>query len=264
MSKSEGTITVHDRRNGQIFDEQVYGEEALRWVYESRLGRFLETTILSQPWVSAVMGAYHDSVLSSGKIHSFTKRYGIRMEEFEAGPFKSFNEFFIRRFVAGSRPFAPAPALAAFAEGRYFAWEKTNESTAVPVKNALLSPKALLGDAVSDEEAGRFSGGPLLLARLCPTDYHRFHFPDSGRWISCRRISGRLHSVNPVALAQRPRTFLDNERQVSLLDCDSLGLVAYIEVGALGVGKIVQSRVSAGRFERGEEKGYFLFGGSTV
>ena len=174
------------------------------------------------------------------------------------------SEFFIRRFRPGARPTAPAPKMAAFAEARYFAWSETNDSTALPVKGARLSPRQLLAGGVTDEQAARLAGGPLLLARLCPTDYHRFHFPDSGTWLSCRRVPGRLHSVNPVALEARPRTFLEIERQVSVLDCDALGLLAFVEVGALGVGRIVQSREARGRFERGEEKGYFLFGGSTV
>lgn len=264
MEHPKTGISVRDRRTGVLFQEQVYGEEALHWVYGTRLGRALERTILSKRPISSLMGAYHDSRWSTSKVAAFIKQYGIRMEEFESGPFENFNEFFIRKFVPGARPFAEAPKLAAFSEGRYFAWENASESTVVPVKNALLSPRELLSDTVSDEQARRLDGGPLLLARLCPTDYHRFHFPDSGRWLSCRRVSGRLHSVNPVALSIRPRTFLDNERQISVLECDSLGLMAYVEVGALGVGKIVQSRISSGRFERGEEKGYFLFGGSTV
>jgi phosphatidylserine decarboxylase len=257
-------IQVRDRLHDRLFEEQVFGEGALRWTYGTRLGRALEKALLSRRLISTLMGAFQDSASSTGRIPSFIEQYGIRMEEFESGPFSSFNDFFIRKFKPGAREFAPAPALAAFAEARYYAWESTDDSTCLPVKGALLCPRQLLGNALSYEQSRRLSGGPLLLARLCPTDYHRFHFPDSGTWLSCRRVAGRLHSVNPVALEARPRTFLDNERQVSILECDSLGLLAFIEVGALGVGKIIQSRDVRGRFDRGEEKGYFLFGGSTV
>jgi phosphatidylserine decarboxylase len=263
MSPSS-VIQVRDRRSDHVFHEQVYGEGALRWIYRTRIGRVLEKVILSRRFVSQLMGAYQDMPSSTGRIASFIQQYGIHMKEFEPGPFGSFNEFFIRKFKTGAREVAPAPAMAAFAEARYFAWASTDDSTCLPVKGALLCPRQLLGNALSDEQARRLSGGPLLLARLCPTDYHRFHFPDSGTWLSCRRVAGRLHSVNPVALEARPRTFLDNERHVSILECDALGLLAFIEVGALGVGKIVQSREASGRFVRGEEKGYFLFGGSTV
>ncbi len=264
MHTQDSGITVRDRRDGQLFQEQVYGEGALRWVYETSAGRLIEKGLLSRPWISRLMGAWHDTGASAAKIPQFIQHYGIAMQEFEEGPFSSFNEFFIRRFRRDRRPFAEPPRLAAFAEARYFAWSETTEQTTLPVKKALLSPEQLLAGAVDEASMNRLRGGPLLLARLCPTDYHRFHFPDSGRWLSCRRVAGRLHSVNPVALEARPRTFLDNERQVSLLETDSFGLMAYVEVGALGVGKIVQSRPCESRFERGEEKGYFLFGGSTV
>jgi phosphatidylserine decarboxylase len=257
-------IQVRDRQTGTIFDEVVYGEASLRWTYGTWPGLFLEKVLLSRRGVSALLGVLQDSPSSVRKIAPFIHAYGIRMEEFEPGPVRSFNEFFSRKFKPGARRFSDAPTVSAFAEARYLAWQKSDETTHIPVKGALLSPRELLGGTLSEEQTARLAGGPLLLARLCPTDYHRFHFPDSGQWLSCQRVAGRLHSVNPLALSSRPRTFLENERQISVLECDSLGLLAYVEVGALGVGKIVQSRASSGRFQRGEEKGYFLFGGSTV
>src|SRR5262249_53104509 len=76
--------------------------------------------------------------------------------------------------------------------------------------------------------------------------------------------TGLLHSVNPLALQRKPDLFLANERQVSLLDTENFGLLAFVEVGALCVGKIVQTHSPDQPFQRGEEKGYFLFGASTV
>jgi phosphatidylserine decarboxylase len=210
------------------------------------------------------MGAYHDSQTSTRKISGFIDRYGIRMEEFEAQKFSSFNDFFIRKFKAGARQWSKTPSMSAFAEARYFAWDSTSDATVIPVKGAHLSPRDLLGQAVQPEICQKLLGGPLLLARLCPTDYHRFHFPDSGEWMSMHDVHGKLHSVNPVAFSARPRALLENERKVSILKTDVLGTLAYIEVGALGVGKIVQSHPPGTHFQRGDEKGYFLFGGSTV
>ena len=184
------------------------------------------------------------------------------MEEFEGSSFASFNEFFIRRFKSGSRPFVSAPGeMPAFAEGRYLAFDKTSKKQTLLIKGIRLSPASLLGDC---EKAKAFVGGPLLIARLCPTDYHRFHFPDEGVGFDDYRIAGKLHSVNPVALYYKEDILATNERQVSLLQTRNFGRLAYVEVGALCVGKIVQSHVSGKSFIRGEEKGYFLFGGSTV
>jgi phosphatidylserine decarboxylase len=210
------------------------------------------------------MGAYYSSTLSAFQIPKFIEQYQIDVTDFEPGPFDDFNSFFIRRFAPGKRPFVQEGLMAAPAEARYFAWKESSDHLRLPVKGAWLSPSELLGDS---HEAGfrqRVHGGPILLARLCPVDYHRFHFPDRGEWLSLHRIHGRLRSVNPIALRAFPRTFLENERQISWLNTERFGLLAYIEVGALGVGRIRQTHTPGTSFERGQEKGYFLFGGSTV
>jgi len=104
-----------------------------------------------------------------------------------------------------------------------------------------------------------------MIARLCPVDYHRFHFPDDCKILDSYRIHGKFHSVNPVALAANGKVFLENERQVTILESDNFGKLAFIEVGAMCVGKIVQTYAAGqAKFKRGAEKGYFLFGGSTV
>ena len=128
------------------------------------------------------------------------------------------------------------------------------------MKGSDLTPELLLGRA---DLARDFEGGPLLIARLCPLDYHRFHFPDDGRTRESYQVHGRLHSVNPLALKYRSEIFFTNERHVSCLETRHLGRLAYIEVGALAVGKIHQTHLQP-EFHRGDEKGYFLFGASTV
>lgn len=184
------------------------------------------------------------------------------MEEYEGDRFHSFNEFFIRRFKEGKRPFAESLTdLPAFAEARYLAYASIDDEQTFPVKGKPYNVAELLDDPMV---AGRFLGGPLLIARLCPTDYHRFHYPDSGRTIEYYRVGGKLHSVNPVALAYKPDILATNERRVSVLETENFGDIAYIEVGAMCVGKIVQTHSPDLPFKRGEEKGYFLFGGSTV
>jgi phosphatidylserine decarboxylase len=130
-----------------------------------------------------------------------------------------------------------------------------------PVKEAHLSAIMVLG---SEERARPFLGGPLFIARLCPTDYHRFHFPDDGRILFHARVPGPLHSVNPVALQYKSDILMTNERQVSILETKNFGKLAYVEVGALLVGKIKQTHPQDQEFRRGGEKGYFEFGGSTV
>lgn len=254
-------IQIWNRRTNQIEIEQVYGEAALSWVYGNMLGQWMANRLLSKPPLSQAYGAYQSSRLSQHKIQPFIEAFHIPMEEYVDGPFLTFNDFFIRHFKAGKRPFVTeASQFPAFAEARYFAFEKVRSSDQVPVKGLNLSPAQLLGNV---KRARPFEGGPLLLARLCPTDYHRFHFPDSGRMVDEYRLHGSLHSVNPLALEYKSDILISNERHVSFLETENFGTLAYVEVGALCVGKIVQSHIGP-LFKRGDEKGYFLFGGSTV
>jgi phosphatidylserine decarboxylase len=258
-------IRIWNRETAREEDEQVFGEGAVRWLYQTRLGQSLADGALSRRLPSVVYGAYQSSPLSRRKIAPFIQRFKIPMEEYEAGPFATFNDFFIRQFRAGARPFVAAPArLPAFAEARYLAFDRIQATQTFPVKGRYLTAEALLGGL---EAAAPFVGGPLLLARLCPVDYHRFHFPDDGELEKSWRIPGRLHSVNPLALQYRGDIFAINERNVSILKTAHFGRLAYIEVGALCVGRIVESWRTIGsetHFERGQEKGYFLFGASTV
>lgn len=254
-------IRYWDRVARELCTEKVYGDAAVRWLYESRLGGCVAQHFLSRPWVSKITGRLQSSRWSRRRVPRFVEDFQIPMEEFEDAQYASFNDFFCRGFRPGARAFAAAPdALCAFAEGRYLAYESWTEAQTFPVKGKDLTAARLLGN---DEHARAFVGGPVLIARLCPTDYHRFHFPDAGSVVSSYRVSGRLHSVNPLALRARSDIFVTNEREVSILDTENFGKLAYVEVGAMSVGRIVQTH-EGGPFARGDEKGYFLFGGSTV
>src|SRR5690606_10594103 len=121
------------------------------------------------------------------------------------------------------------------------------------------SPADLLADAAL---ARRYRGGAALVVRLAPADYHRFHFPESGLAGPARPIPGPLHSVHPIALAGGAPSFR-NRRHVTLIETERAGLVAMVEVGALLVGTIEQT-YEPGPVTRGDEKGTFRMGGSTV
>ena len=264
-------IRYWNRDTGTEEIELVFGEGAVRWLYDTPIGHKLADWVLSRKLPSVLYGAYQSSGPSRSKIEPFIRNFKIPMEQYEPGPFASFNDFFIRKFRPGARPFvSDAAQMAAPAEARYLAFESITADQRFPVKGQFLIAEALLGSRAAAEP---FVGGPLLLARLCPVDYHRFHFPDDGEISKFWKIPGRLHSVNPLALRYRGEIFATNERQVSILETRSFGKLAYIEVGALCVGRIIQSwqsgssvrgRESQKEFLRGQEKGYFLFGGSTV
>lgn len=250
-----------NRETGRLEDEAIFGEGFVRFAYDNAVGRLLTSGLLVRGPFSKAYGAYQSTRWSARAVPKFIRRFGIRIEEYEDRPFGSFNDFFTRRFRPGARPFAPRPAFPAFAEGRYFAYEALSEATRFPIKGMVLDATSLLGDVAM---ARAFAGGPAFVARLCPTDYHRFHYPDAGKVLERRRVAGPLHSVALVALRRKPDVLCTNERRVAILETETLGKLAYVEVGALCVGKIVETDPSRDTFSRGDEKGYFHFGGSTV
>jgi phosphatidylserine decarboxylase len=263
-------IRYHNRVSNRVENETVYGGQWVDLAYKNRIGFFLTKLFFVYPWMSKIMGAWENTRRSVKKIPAFIERYQIPMDLYEKQEFKTFNEFFIRKFNAGKRPFQSSPEVfCAGAEARYLAYENITANSRVKVKGIHVSISELFGNTPEAHAlAQEFDQGTVIIARLCPVDYHRYHFPCDGEVIKQYRVEGLLHSVNPVALAKLPEIFLINERQVCIFKNSLFGNVAMIEVGALGVGKIIQSYQKTNfvgtKFVKGAEKGYFLFGGSTV
>lgn len=261
-NRSDSTTRIWNRAEQRIEPEQVFGDVWLRLAYGTWAGRWLAHNLLSRRFFSRFLARSQMAPRSARKIQGFADQFGIPMEDFEEQDWGSFNDFFIRRFRPGLREFISEPeSMPAFAEARYLAFEKVDPSMAFPVKCSYLTPRAILGDR---EIAAAFEGGPMLLARLAPVDYHRFHFPDDGQPVAERRITGRFHSVNPFALSRRQDILATNERHLTVLATENFGTLAMVEVGAMNVGLIVQTHPRGEPFKRGDEKGYFCFGASTV
>jgi phosphatidylserine decarboxylase len=269
-SPSANEIKFWHRGHGRLETELVYGEGFIRYLYQNDWGKRLNRWLASA-WASKAYGVVQDLPVSHRKVRPFIEKFGVNIDEYERGTrssldakdsYASFNEFFVRRFRMGKRPFVHEPhRMPAFAEARYVGHAQVGPETVFPVKGVHLG----VGDLLGNQDVARpFLGGPLLIARLCPVDYHRFHYPDTGKVIDQWRVKGRYDSVNPVALRTKPDIFIANERHVTLIQTENFGRIAYIEVGAVCVGKIVQTHRWNKPFLRGEEKGYFLFGGSTV
>ena len=110
--------------------------------------------------------------------------------------------------------------------------------------------------------ANRFCGGYCLIFRLEVDDYHRYCYIDNGTKTDNTFIAGELHTVNPVAL-ERYNIYKRNSREYTVLHTENFGDVVQVEVGAMMVGRIVNHHGEGG-FCRGEEKGKFEFGGSTI
>lgn len=272
MSKKSklSEIKYFNRVTSRVEVEEVYGDGFIRFLYGSPLGKILSSFVTSKLF-SQCYGYFQDLPSSHKKVRPFIEKFKIKIDDYEPGTrpaidirdsYRTFNEFFIRQFKAGKRPWVEDPkSMGAFAEARYVGFEAMTDSEVYPVKGHYLRAKDLIAN---DEVFKDFEGGPLMIARLCPVDYHRYHYPDAGRVLSHFPIKGIFDSVNPIALKMKGEIFIKNERYCSILETENFGKIAYIEVGATCVGKIVQSHQWTDEFKRGVEKGYFLFGGSTV
>ena len=147
------------------------------------------------------------------------------------------------------------------ADGRHLVFPDIDTAEGFYVKGAKFTVRELLDD---EELATRFAGGAMVISRLCPVDYHRFHFPVAGTPRESRLVQGWLYSVSPIALRRRIRYLVENKREVTVVEGSPCGPVAMIEVGATNVGSIRQSFVPGRAVAKGEEKGLFAFGGSCV
>jgi phosphatidylserine decarboxylase len=254
-----------DRKTGQRVKEVVAGEKFLKWMYETKSGMAALELLAKKKFFSDIYGRLQDTKGSAKKIEGFVRDLSIDMTEAEVediSKYNSFNDFFYRKLKPGSRMVnMDKSVLSSPADGRVFAYQGIDMDRVIQVKGF----EYKLSDFFNDEAVAKeFDGGVCIVIRLCPADYHRYHFPDSGVPTKTVEIKGDYYSVNPIALNKVAELYCKNKRAISFLDSDNFGKIAYIEVGATCVGSMIQTYTPGQRAEKGDEKGYFRFGGSTV
>lgn len=257
-------IQFFNRLTQQIETESVYGEKPLRFVYENPLGLLPLHALVKRALFSKWYGARMDSAASAAQIAPFIQEFDVDVSEFadSVESFKSFNDFFYRKLKPQARPIAQdEKAVILPADGRHLVIPDVSQCRDFLVKGIRFDITALLGDSGI---AARFDKGSLIISRLCPTDYHRFHFPVSGFNGTPRLIEGPLYSVSPIALMKRPSILWENKRYLTRIRTDHMGEVAFLEVGATCVGSVVHTSRPMQFMAKGAEKGYFRFGGSCV
>ena len=219
--------------------------------------------VWSRVLFSRLYGWFFHQPFSRRQIDRFILQNRIDMSEVVVpdGGFQTFNDFFIRRLKPGARPVAKDPGvLVAPADSRLKVLQLRND-TILQIKGVTLTLPQLLHNTSIPEN---FTDGLCLQYRLAPSDYHRFGYTEDGVQSPVRVVNGRLYSVSPLALRHMPAIWGRNHRHWCIIETRSMGPVLHIEVGATGVGSIVQRRLHGGYCVRGEEKGYFQMGGSTV
>ena len=245
-------------RNGNLIEVDNGQDKFLKRLYGSTLGRILLKPLVT-PVVSNIAGAFLSTKVSCVLIKPFIRSNNIDMTQFVAVKYQSYNEFFSRKIREGSRvvdkesthfisPSDSKLTVLPITEDTRFTLKHTNYSVASLLKN---------GDL-----AREYNGGYAFIFRLTVDDYHRYCYVDDGVKGNNVHIPGKFHTVNPIANDYYP-IYKENTREYSVLHSKHFGDIIMMEVGALLVGKIVNLHEER-KVKRGEEKGYFQFGGSTV
>lgn len=245
-------------RDGQLTEKVDAQERLLGTLYGSVLGRILLKP-MTAPWISRLAGRLLSTKASCILIRSFIRKNGIDMRQFEPVEYTSYNDFFCRKILPQARPVDQTP--------NHLISPCDSKLTVLPVtRNGVFHLKQTgytVSSLLKNEALARqYEGGYLMIFRLTVDDYHRYCYVANGEKEENVSIPGVLHTVNPIANDHFP-IYKENAREYSVVHTDRFGDILTMEVGALLVGKIVNHHEKA-FVRRGQEKGYFLFGGSTV
>ena len=228
------------------------------FVYRNKFGRIILKLLICKP-ISKIVGAFLNSPMSKPMIKKFVKNNNIDLSLYENENYSCYNDFFTRKIKLENRVMVDDKnAFISPADSRLLVLD-INDNLKFKIKNGYYSLETLLDDKKLADE---FSGGKMLIFRLCVDDYHRYCFIDNGKILNNKYINGKLHTVQPIAL-EKDDFFKENSREVTVIETENFGKTAMVEIGAMMVGKIINHNTN-GIAKKGEEKGYFEFGGSTV
>lgn len=250
-------------KDNLLVEERTEGFKVMWWLYYPIVGAALRFFAIRR--VSAqIMRWYYTSALSKRKIHPFIAKHEVKLQDFVV-PFlgySSFNDFFIRRLIPGIRPIDGRPrSIISPADCKVLAYQALTQELLFFVKYLPFTLKTFL---VDQQLATTYDGGSMLIFRLAPYDYHRFHMPVDGKIGKIIEVSGLYHSVNPLVYKRGICSLVTNKRVIIPLHTKNSGTILMIPVGALAVGKIELTCSEGDALGKGDEVGYFEFGGSTV
>lgn len=272
LGANSANILVQDRITGQINEERmsVYVRLGIRLLYKGLKSRDMEKKRIRKilKSMSIKQGKKYDDPASASQIRDFINFHLLDMSEvlLPVDEFKTFNEFFYRALKPGSRP-CSAPdnpkIVVSPADCRAVVFDRIDDATRIWVKGREFSIERLLGNAYP-EDVTRYKSGALGVFRLAPQDYHRFHIPVDGVLGTPKTIEGEYYTVNPMAIRSALDVYGENVRVLVPIDSVAHGRVMVVCVGAMMVGSTVITRQPGEKVSRGEELGYFKFGGSTI
>ena len=267
-------ILVFDREAGIVVKEAIpaYIKAAMRLMYRSRGGRVMSH-------LTKIRGVLRNLTIEQGKkmdapasvkmIPVFIHTHNLNVNEVEKpiSDYHTFNEFFYRKLKPGVRsPEAEGDdrVLISPADCRMMVFDSVEDAKTLWIKGQQFSIANTLAAADTDGSlTAGLTGGALVIARLAPQDYHRWHWPVAGKPGPRTPIAGDYNTVNPIAIRKNVDVYTENKRVVCPIDTQAFGKVVLVAVGASMVGSI--NFVDAGEeVHRFDEHGWFAFGGSTV
>ena len=237
----------YDYKNDKYIENKT--NNSLNFLYNTIIGRII-LKIATTKMIANIYAKYMNSKLSIKKINKFIKVNNIDMDDYVTKKYHSFNDFFMREIKPGKRKISDD--LIAVCDSKLSVY-KIDKDSSFKIKDSIYTINELIGE----EREYKYA----LIFRLAVDDYHHYVFPDDGKVEETKHIKGVLHTVQPIAL-KKYKVFHENDREITFLNCKNLKDVCYIEVGAMMVGKIVNEKIID--FKKGDEKGHFEFGGSTV
>lgn len=251
-----------DRHTGEIRTENPPAAFLLKFLYSNPIGSRTLLRLARKRSISESYGKKMDAPESVNKIGPFVEKMNVSLEEAEKtlDDFTSFNDFFYRKLKSGSRPVGEG--LVSPGDGRLLAFRSVRD-----VNNHFIKGKKFqLEDFLkNDSLLEKYKDSVVIILRLAPNDYHRFHFPDSGIPGLPHMIEGRYYSVSPYALKRKfTKVFTENKRSITEFESEHFGEMLLIPIGATMVGSIQFTYTPGKRVEKAEEMGYFAFGGSTI
>lgn len=255
------SISYIDRKSGELRQENVPGVGIINWMYATGSGKLALHLLFKRKLVSALGGWYMNTRHSAKRILSFVEEHGIDINECKTNPvsdFKTFNDFFYRKLKPSVRPIGEH--LVSPADGKILVFPTMKDVKTFFIKGSEFTLNRFLQN---DELAIKYAGGSMAIVRLAPPDYHRYHFPASGIASESTKIGGHYFSVSPLALRGSLEILCENKREYCTLATKEYGDMLIADVGATMVGSIIQT-YSPGQVKKGDEKGYFAFGGSTL
>lgn len=257
-------IEYIQRKTGEKLIEKVPGENFLKFLYYNPFGKLSLNAIIKRKMLTSYYGKKMDKPKSVEKIKKLIVSAGIDMSESKKSieEFKNFNEFFIRELKEGSRIIDKEEnSLVSPADGKIFVYENLDDVKKFFIKGDEFTLKEFLKN---DKLANKYKNGIFMIVRLAPIDYHRFHFPADGVIGKTEKIEGYYYSVSTHAIKKNFRIYCENKREYSILKTRKFGDILMAEIAATMVGGIKQTYIQNTHVKKGDQKGWFYFGGSTV